>query len=217
MGSQRDYLVCLYSAQRLLASGCEGIYHMQIAAYYIALQRVEASKVKDVKPGMSAAHYRKLWKGDSGREADKCWWLQLVDIAADEMLRPLAPDTEMVSGEAWSDERLAEHFAGIVAQQQQEEAIAVAAPAPHAAPRPAAQRRRRGGGLGNPNTVWFGSTPIALREDLAVPTYYTYCKFHSVHGIHCRKDMQTNRPDKDTVVRKLRLGELGSDSLCLSD
>ena len=185
-----------------MMNGCEGIYHMQIAAYYIALLNVEASKVKDVKPGMSAAYYRKMWKqqGDDERSADKCWWLQLVDIAADEMLRPIVP----VSGEAWSDERLAEHFAGIVAQQPQ---AAVAAPAPHPAPRPGPARRHRGtSSKWKPSTVWFGSTPIVLREDLAKPIYYTYCRHHSVLGLHCRKDIQINRPDPDTVVRKLRLG-----------
>lgn len=58
---QRDSLLAFYRSQKLFSHGCEGIYHFQLAAYYIALVRVPNKSVPKVVPGKSANFYRSLW------------------------------------------------------------------------------------------------------------------------------------------------------------
>lgn len=57
---QREYLMALCSASRLFGSGCEGIHHLQLVAYYRALLSAPAEKIPSIKPGMTAAWYKNI-------------------------------------------------------------------------------------------------------------------------------------------------------------
>ena len=126
--------------------------------------------------------------------------LQMVDLASEQMLLPL-PDQLEEDREAWDEAALVAHVDELIAAAQQEEVGQE--PKDGKKRRLALTRKKQSTSVMNPSTVWFGQTPIVLREDLATPTYYTFCQRHHVCGRHCRKDIQINRPDKDTVVRTL--------------
>ena len=122
---------------------------------------------------------------------------QLVDLASEQMLHP-AP-LELEDDRDHLDEAaLVAHVDELIAAQQHVEVESA-----KAQKRAVSGRQRQSTSLLNPSTVWFGNTPIVYREDLATPSFYTFCRCHQAGGRFCRKDIQINRPDKDTVIRVL--------------
>ena len=53
------------------------------------------------------------------------------------------------------------------------------------------------------STMWVGSFPIVRRHLNGVPSFYVYCPLHSYGGRRCRKSMQLNQPDEETVITRL--------------
>jgi hypothetical protein len=120
--------------------------------------------------------------------------LQLVDLASEQMLMQPLPDQP-----TWDEARLVAHVDELIAAQ---EAQGVDHKSPSKKQRLAAKEyKKQSTSVFNPSTVWFGKTPIVLREDTATHTYYTFCRRHQFCGRHCRKDIQINRPNRDTVIR----------------
>ena len=68
---QKDYLMALASARRLFGSGCAGIHHCQLAAYYRALVGVSKEKIPLIVPGKPAAWYIQLVSGKNGQECEE--------------------------------------------------------------------------------------------------------------------------------------------------
>ena len=56
-------------ADRLFAKGCKEIFHGQIAAYYVALVKVDASKLPQILPGKTAQWYKLQWKSVEEHDA----------------------------------------------------------------------------------------------------------------------------------------------------
>ncbi len=75
---QKDYLVALSSARRLFGSGCDGIHHCQLVAYYRALVGVSADQIPLIVPGKPAAWYTQLLSGKNGRECEEQSLLSLT-------------------------------------------------------------------------------------------------------------------------------------------
>lgn len=120
--------------------------------------------------------------------------LQLMDLISEEQLVQL-PQPQ---SDPWDEEALAAHVDEIIAEQQGQEEIQRKK---KKAKTVAINRAKQSTSLANPSTVWYGDTPIVLREDIATPAYYTFCRWHKCGDRRCRKDLQINRPDRDTVVR----------------
>ena len=125
-----------------------------------------------------------------------------MDIAAEQMLQPV--EEQPAENGIWDDDALVAHIDNLIAEQQ-DQIMEHAASSGSRKPIRSKTLKKQNTSMMNPSTVWFGDTPIVLREDLATPVYYVFCKQHACNGKQCRKDIQINRPDRDTVIRTLFL------------
>ena len=78
---------------------------------------------------------------------------------------------------------------------------AVAGPKRRPAPEPA---RLQASSMYDDSTVWAAGIPMVKRFDKKIPTFYVHCRAHQGGRRACTKSMQINRPDEQTVIKRLK-------------
>ena len=78
---------------------------------------------------------------------------------------------------------------------------AVAGPKRQPAPEPA---RLQASSVYDDSTVWAAGIPMVKRFDKKIPTFYVHCRAHQGGRRACTKSMQINRPDEQTVIKRLK-------------
>ena len=101
----------------------------------------------------------------------------------------------------------------VAAASSPSSASAVAPPAP-VAPLPASRQRGSGGdprsSLFDETTIFIGAFALVRRVQSGIESYYVNCACHSYRNDQagpwhrCSKSMQTNQPDRRTVICRLR-------------